>query len=104
MKLRYSRAVKLSEQREVLRHHADPAFDAPGGVGHGQVGVQNPHRAAGGGQQAGKHLDGGRFARPVGTEKAEELSREPPSGLRPRRQPGRRNAGSGFQYRWWEQP
>ena len=66
---------QVVEQGEILRHHADPAFDLAGGVGRGQVGAQNPHRAAAGRQQAGEHLDGGGFARAVGAEKTEELPR-----------------------------
>ena len=75
MKVRYSRRRQVVEQGEVLRHHADPAFDGPGGVGRCKVAPENPHRAAGRRQQAGEHLDGGGFARAVRAEKAVELSR-----------------------------
>ena len=78
MKVRYSRAVRLSNSARSSGTTPIRRLTSRGGVGRGKIGFQNPHRAAAGRQQAGEHLDGRRFARAVRAEKAEELSRFDP--------------------------
>ena len=71
MNVRYSRAVRLSNSARSSGTTPTRRLTVAGGVGRGKIGAQNPHRAAGRRQQAGEHLDGGRFARAVRAEKAD---------------------------------
>ncbi len=59
---------QVVEQREVFRHHADVAFHFQRPARIAYVLVEDAHRAAPRGEQAGEHFDGGGFARAVGAE------------------------------------
>ncbi len=70
MKVKYSRPVRLSNQRQILRNDADAAFGLErfGRVEH--VLTQHTDVAVRRRQQAGQHFDSGRFTGSIGSEKA----------------------------------
>ena len=70
MNVRYSRAVRLSNNARFFRHHADALLDRQRAFWVTDVFTENAHLDAAGREQAGQHLDGRGFARAVRAEKA----------------------------------
>ena|ERR1044071_4820934 len=66
---------EVVEERKILRHHANPAFDLKSLSRVAEILAEKPDGAASGREQAGEHLDGGGFAGAVGAEETIETAR-----------------------------